>query len=131
MIFDDFESMEFIHRDEQGFVYVLCWKQGSKQIPFYVGQTQAIWGRMNDYHWGEFQASTDFRINQAIRYLSDRDLRVVARYKRVPGKRAAWAKKESEIVLTLEADGWLLLNSKLQLSRIERSLRNTKSRKLC
>jgi len=111
MTFDDFESMEVVHRSEQGFVYVLCWKQDDKEVPFYVGQTQAIWGRMNDYHWGQFQASTDFRIGQAIRYLSERNLRVVSRYKQVDGTRPDWRRREAQMIKELETEGWLLLNS--------------------
>jgi len=110
MIFEGFESMEVTHRGDHGFVYVLCWKQGDKEVPFYVGQTQAIWGRMNDYHWGEFQASTDFRVGQAVRYLSEHDLRVVSKYKVVQGKRPEWLHREAKIVQDLEGEGWLLLN---------------------
>ena len=111
MLFDNFESVEVSPRNGLGFVYILCWREHEREIPFYVGQTQAILGRMNDYHWGDFQASTDFRVGEAIKYLSMQNLRVVARYKQVAGERADWMKEEREIIATLEHEGWQLLNS--------------------
>jgi hypothetical protein len=107
MDFSGFDSMNLSPREDGlGFVYVLCWLEGSKEIPFYVGQTQAIWGRMNDYHWAEFQASTDFRVGEAVKYLTRKKRRIVAKYKASADRR----KEEKAIICALHADKKILLN---------------------
>src|ERR1039458_9452399 len=54
MNFDGFSVVEFstavppANPDASGFVYVVsCVKGESEEIPFYVGQTTQIWGRLN------------------------------------------------------------------------------------
>jgi hypothetical protein len=106
MKFDGFSVLDFPPADGNGFVYVLCWLTGGEEIPFYVGQTQSIWGRLNDYYWADFQASTDFRVGEAVRYLNGQDLRVVAKYK-VSADRH---KEERAIIDLLHAEKRRLLN---------------------
>jgi hypothetical protein len=63
----DFSLVEFSPAVGPGFVYVLLWVSGDdEEIPFYVGETQSIWGCLNDYYWAQFQAPTDFRVGEAI-----------------------------------------------------------------
>jgi hypothetical protein len=106
MDFDDFTSVDFSPRQEMGFVYVFCFVEGRRRIPFYVGQTQSIWGRLNDYHWADFQASTDFRVGEAAKYLSTKNIRVVAKYRASADR----SKDEKAIIKRLQKEGWLLLN---------------------
>jgi hypothetical protein len=86
--------------------YTCCAGCRKKEIPFYVGQTQSVWGRMNDYHWAEFQASTDFQVGEAVRYLNTKKRRVVAKY-RVSADRK---KEENAIIHSLQAECFILLN---------------------
>lgn len=106
MDFSGFDSMNLSASDGLGFVYVLCWLEGQKEIPSYVGQTQSVWGRMNDYHWAEFQACADFRVGEAVRYLNTKKRPVVAKYRVSVDRR----KEENAIIHSLEAEGFLLLN---------------------
>jgi hypothetical protein len=107
MNFDGFSVVDFPPANGPGFVYVLCWVAMGEEIPFYVGQTQSIWGRLNDYYWADFQASTDFRVGEAVRYLTTQNLRVVARYKLSADRR----KEERAIIDGLDAEGRRLLNN--------------------
>ena len=83
MNFEGFSTVEFppINPDVPGFVYVWCWINGSEEVPFYVGQTGRLWGRLDDYYWAMFSAPTDFRVGEAIRYLSARGYRITVKYK--------------------------------------------------
>lgn len=82
MNLDGFNTVEFPSLDGKTdeFVYVLCWDNGSRLVPFYVGQTTRIWGRMDDYYWANFAACTDFRVGEAVRHLSTKG-RVLIKYK--------------------------------------------------
>jgi hypothetical protein len=104
--FDGFEQMDFGPRTSTGFVYVLCFVDKGEEIPFYVGQTQAILGRLNDYYWAQFQASTDFRIGEAVKHLNLRGIRVIAKYKASEDRRA----EEKMIIAELHAEKRKLLN---------------------
>lgn len=111
MNFEGFDSIELSPRDGRGFVYVLCWTDGTKETPFYVGQTQAIFGRMNDYHWADFQASTDFRVGEAVKHLCAKGFRVTAKYRVSGASRTEREKEERELIKSLDAEGIVLLNS--------------------
>ena len=106
MNFDGFSAINFRPKNGPGFVYVLCWVSGAEEIPFYVGQTQSIWGRLNDYYWADFQASTDFRVGEAVKYLTSRNLPVVVRYRASADRQ----KEERDVILGLHAEGTRLLN---------------------
>ncbi len=67
--------MDFPPKSGPGFVYVLFWVDDSKEIPFYVGQTQAVFGRLNDYYWADFYAPTDFNVGEAVKRFSDHRIR--------------------------------------------------------
>ena len=53
MTFEHFLAVEFppINREVPSFVYVLFWAKREVEVPFYVGQTNRIWGRLDDYYW--------------------------------------------------------------------------------
>jgi hypothetical protein len=86
--FKDFYEVEFQEFYQPGYVYVLFWSDGSREIPFYVGETSQIWSRMNDYYWADFDAPTDFRVGEAIRYLHSKGLAVKVRYHRSEDRHA-------------------------------------------
>ena len=106
MDFEGFTSVDFSTKSDVGFVYVLCCLDKESEIPFYVGQTQSIWGRLDDYHWADFQASTDFRVGEAAKYLRAKNLRIVAKYKASAERRI----EEGEIIDALHKEGRRLLN---------------------
>lgn len=106
MEFEGFNSVDLSPAGGSGFVYVLCCVYGGKEVPFYVGQTQSIWGRLNDYHWADFQASTDFRVGEAVRYLRSQSIPVIAKYKFSEGREA----EEARTILQLRSEGAKLLN---------------------
>lgn len=102
----DFSAVNFPPKSGTGFIYILCWLSGDEEVPFYVGETQSIWGRLNDYYWAQFQAPTDFRVGEAVRYLSTKNIHVVARYKPSVDRSC----KERAIINELRAEGRRLLN---------------------
>ena len=85
MNFEGFTVVDFppIKPNTAKFVYVLCWVGESEDVPFYVGQTTRIWGRLDDYYWAMLSAPTDFRVGEAVRYLSAKGYRVVVKINRV------------------------------------------------
>jgi hypothetical protein len=108
MNFEGFSVVDFppVNREVPGFVYVLCWVGESEEVPFYVGQTSRIWGRLDDYYWAMFTACTDFRVGEAVRYLSTKGYRVVVKYKSSVDPRS----EESDIIRDLHGLRRILLN---------------------
>jgi hypothetical protein len=90
-----------------GFVYVFSWLADGVEIPFYVGQTSRISGRMNDYDLASFKASTDFCVGEAVKYLKgSKNYRVVVRYRPSVDP----PKEEKAIIRRLLVSGVQLLN---------------------
>jgi hypothetical protein len=106
MHFDGFSSIDFppIRREIPEFVYVVCWISGSEEVPFYVGKTRRVWGRLDDYYWAMFSASTDFRVGEAIRHLNARGYHVVVKYK----SSADSTEEESKLIKDLSVHHTLL-----------------------
>ena len=83
MDFNGFSVVDFapINQEVPGFVYILFLVDGSKEVPFYVGQTKRIWGRLDDYYWAMFSARTDFHVGEAVKHLNALGYRVRIKYK--------------------------------------------------
>lgn len=65
-----------------GYVYVFFWVNKNAEIPFYVGETARLSGRVNDYAIASFSACTDFQVGEAARYLKEvKNYRIIVRYK--------------------------------------------------
>lgn len=81
--FKDFSTLEFrpANPEVTAFVYVFFWMDGSKEMPFYVGQTSRFYGRLDDYNRPAFYATADFQVGEAVRYLYSKDFRVVVKYR--------------------------------------------------
>jgi hypothetical protein len=109
MDFKDFTAMDFPPKSGPGFVYILFWVDGDKEVPFYVGQTQSVFGRLNDYYWADFYASTDFNVGEAVKRFSEKGYRVVTKYKPSANQR----QDEATLIDTLKAEGYKLLNRQL------------------
>jgi len=112
MDFDGFSEVTFSPAKGQlpesgGFVYIFFWVADRVETPIYVGQTNGLAKRMEDYEQANFAASTDFRVGEAAKYLRNtRMCRVVVKYK--PSKDPP--KDEREIIRTLVLEGARLLN---------------------
>jgi hypothetical protein len=106
MTFDAFTTIAFRPRIDAGFVYVFFWTADGVEIPFYVGQTKSIWGRLNDYYWADFKACTDFRVGEAAKYLSADNIRIAVKYKSSAHPLA----EERELIHQLRSEGYKLLN---------------------
>jgi len=106
MNFDGFTTIDFAPRSGPGFVYVLCWVAEEGEVPFYVGETQSAWGRLNDYYWADFQASTDFKVGEAVKHLYAGNRRVIAKYKASTDR----LRDQNAIIAALRAEGRTLLN---------------------
>jgi hypothetical protein len=110
MEFAGFTTMDFDPRSGPGFVYVLFWVGAdNKETPFYVGETQSALGRLNDYYWAGFKASTDFNIGEAVKHLWARNCRVVAKYRPSTNQK----QDEKGLIAGLRAEGYTLLNRQL------------------
>jgi hypothetical protein len=113
MNFDVWITTELAPRTGPGFVYVLFWMGAdNREVPFYVGQTQSAWGRFNDYYWADFRAATDFKVGEAVRYLWERNYRVIARY--TPS--ANPSQDENDTTAKLSEEKNILLNRRLGYS---------------
>jgi len=91
------------------YVYVIFWAApGGPEIPFYVGQTeQSLRNRMWDYCSAQFQASTDFWVGEAIKYLrEEKGCRITLRHRTTTESR----KDEEDLIRELQVSGPRLLN---------------------
>jgi hypothetical protein len=102
----DFNPTGFTPKSAPGFVYVLCWVAQEQEIPFYVGETHSAKHRLEAYYWADFQASTDFKVGEAVKHLCGKNLRVIAK---IMASTDRW-QKENEIIQDLRAKGVKLMN---------------------
>ncbi len=112
--FDDFAVVEFPPKDDApsalprgNCVYVFFWASGGAQRPFYVGQTNRLADRMDDYGDPSFYATTDFKVGEAVRYFREKKyLRIFVRYRPSQDPRS----DEKELIRELRLEGFRLLN---------------------
>ncbi|MGI4853491.1 MAG: hypothetical protein ACRYF4_05505 [Janthinobacterium lividum] len=108
--FNGFQSLELVPKadDHSGCVYVLIFSKDGVEIPFYVGQTTRFLGRMDDYFWADFQAMTDFKVGEAVRYFCTPPIsgRVFAKYRMCTEPRI----EEASLIAKLKEQGATLLN---------------------
>jgi hypothetical protein len=116
-MFEGFEVVEFppiegfIPKGRKGFVYVISWERDTLDVPFYVGETGWLLGRMKDYGVRSFAASTDFRVGECIRYLKEmKKYQINVRYKGSSDRKAEREREEGDIIEELHLSGALLLN---------------------
>jgi len=63
------------------FVYVLCWINGSEEVPFFIGKTSRIRDRLNYYSDAMLSASNGSRVVERIKHWRDKGYRIVVRFK--------------------------------------------------
>ncbi|MGC2422775.1 MAG: hypothetical protein WA666_00250 [Nitrospirota bacterium] len=77
--FDAFEEIAFPERCD--IVYVFHYICGEGILPFYVGESSRHFGRFGDYISANFSAATDFKVGEAVKYLREKGLGVVVKFK--------------------------------------------------
>jgi hypothetical protein len=103
--FSDFHEIPF--PDVGDIVYFLSFtKPKCEPVPFYVGQSSRHVGRFGDYVSGNFTASTDFKVGEAVKYLRQLGLPVTIRFKESVNTRI----DEAELIAAFKAQGLKLLN---------------------
>ena len=84
--FDAFQEMEFPQYRNIVYVFFYVRGEGTDRVPFYVGESSRHVGRFGDYVSAKFSASTDFKVGEAVKYLRERGLRVVIKFKESPNR---------------------------------------------
>src|SRR5208337_3975698 len=113
MNFEKFSTVDFpppkgsLPGPGKGFIYVFFWVADGVENPFYVGQTERLSGRMDDYRLASFKAGTDFRVGEAVKYLNGiNNYPVIVKYRASTDP----PKEEHEITRDLLLEGTWLLN---------------------
>ena len=112
ILLDDFAAVEWsactdsITTVSGAHVYALVVEAEGQSFPLYVGQTQRLLGRIEDYQAAQFHAPTDFRVGEAIRYLCEKQCVVRFLYKPTN----AHLKDEKVLIRELLLRGCALLN---------------------
>jgi hypothetical protein len=101
-----FTPKDFTRKSAPGLVYVACRIADEQEIPFYVGETHSVRNRLDDYCWADFQASTDFKVGEAVKYLCEKGFRVVVKIKASLNR----LQEQNEIIARLRQEGIKLLN---------------------
>ena len=78
-LFDDFQSFEFPTKTSA--VYALGIESKNQFVPFYIGETTDLDRRISEYLNPNFDAPTDFRVGEAIKYLKARGYVVIFKFK--------------------------------------------------
>ncbi len=104
--FKNFFTIDF--PENHSAVYIICFMKQNKEIPFYVGQTDRLWGRMRDYKIANFKAQTDFKVGIAIKYLQQKGYNIVIKYKTTLVNQRIY--EEKIFIEDLKGNGIKLLN---------------------
>jgi hypothetical protein len=111
---DNFGVMDFPRIPRAGYVYVLCWVADflGEEVPFYVGSTDKIPRRMDNYDDAHFTSPRDFIVGTAIRYFENtKKFHIVVKYRRSFDEKAKREADEHALLRTLESSGPRLLNN--------------------
>ena len=91
-------------------VYVVFYVRDGCEKPFYVGETDSFTSRMSDYLRASFGAATDFKVGQAICYLTGKEnVRIRVGFRECTDRQIA-RKEEDRIIKSLRKEGVPLLN---------------------
>ncbi len=87
-------------------VYIIYFINGGYNIPFYVGETGRLLGRISDYMIANFKAQTDFKVGEAIRYFQETGYKIIIKYK-ISDERKS---EQDKVIREFKNSGWILLN---------------------
>jgi hypothetical protein len=110
---ENFGVMDFPRIRRAGYVYVLCWVADllGEEVPFYVGSTDKIPRRMDNYDDAHFTAPRDFIAGTAIRYLENtKKFHIIVKYRRSFEEKSEREADEEALQRKLESSGLHLLN---------------------
>ncbi len=79
MDYSNFNSLPY--PEIKDIVYIIGVSTDSDFHPFYVGQSSRNIGRFGDYISAKFSAATDFKVGQAIEYLTNSGYKVEFKYR--------------------------------------------------
>ncbi len=105
----DASFQEFLFPTDCSIVYVIGFKSGEQFIPIYVGESDRHLGRIGDYCSAQFTAQTDFKVGRAAKYLLERGVRVLVKYRNSKDRK----KDEAHLKQEFKAQGFKLLNDLL------------------
>ena len=86
--FDAFDEWEFPKHFDIVYVFHYVRSESTDLRPFYVGESSRHVGRFGDYMSANFSASTDFKVGEAVKYLHQRGLRVVVKFRKSLDRKA-------------------------------------------
>ena len=92
---------------------VLCWVADflGEEVPFYVGSTDKIPRRMDNYDDAHFTAPRDFIVGTAIRYLENtKKFHIIVKYRRSFEEKSEREADEEALQRKLKSSGVRLLN---------------------
>ena len=89
-------------------VYALCFVRTGQtaRVPFYVGESSRHVGRFGDYVSGQFSASTDFKVGEAVKCLRELGYQVIIKYKESTNRKT----DEASLIACLKSQQHRLLN---------------------
>lgn len=102
--FADFITLEFPKNISA--VYIIYLIRNGKEMPFYVGETGRLLGRVSDYISANFKAATDFKVGEAIKYFQERGCTVVIKYRPSEDRK----NEQSGLIKYFQNSGMRLLN---------------------
>jgi hypothetical protein len=118
---DNFGAMDFPRIPRAGYVYVLCWVANflGEEVPFYVGSTDKIPRRMDNYDDAHFTSPRDFIVGTAIRYLENtKKFHVIVKYRRSFDEEKKREADEDALRRTLASGSRLLNNFPSYVSKV-------------
>jgi len=102
--FSNFTDIDFPNHKEIVYIFYFKVKAGGDDIPLYVGETSRGVGRFGDYISAKFTAATDFKVGEAIRYLTSLGFSVRIKYKEFSNRKM----EEKTIINLLQSKSRLL-----------------------
>ncbi len=87
-------------------VYILCVIKNEKEVPFYVGESGKLRRRVGEYLVASPQASTDFKVGEAIQHFHEKGYKVEVRYLQTTARKSL----EKNMIRFLKSKGFRLLN---------------------
>ena len=101
---NDFETFNFPLFSD--IVYIVGIQKEEKFIPFYVGQSSRHLGRMGDYISAQFNAPTDFKVGEAVKYIQQKGFLAVVKFKTTNSRQ----ENERRYTMEVMGMGYELLN---------------------
>lgn len=93
--------------EAESVVYVVICKKGSTSVPFYVGESADFQRRMADYRRADFNAQTDFKVGEAVKYFKSEGCQIEIAIRKDIGNRKS---EENRLKMVMRSHDYRLLN---------------------